>query len=318
MEFRKCTIGGHAYGGYQTGGDLAYPITTGGTTAEEEMAHGLKAVYDNPYRGKLTFADPAFVADIANTGSEQHQIIKEFFTLLAACHTVLADYPDESDDFNIVYKAQSPDEAALVATAKDLGFTFIDRVSDRMTLDILGGVVELKVLNIIEFNSTRKRMSVFVQTAEGQIILYTKGADTVVYERLADGQETMKQLTLDHLESFAEDGRGHWRVSFLPWNRLRYALQVFERCALRTNSFPRTCTSAGRKSTMRLALHWLTARPRWMQLRSASSVVSHLLEPRRLRIGCKMVCPSVSLRYGRCIQAQVHVTSYSLGPLTAR
>lgn len=38
-----------------------------------------------------------------------------------------------------------------------------------------------KVLNILEFDSTRKRMSVIVRTEEGKLLLISKGADRLVF-----------------------------------------------------------------------------------------------------------------------------------------
>ena len=39
---------------------------------------------------------------------------------------------------------------------------------------------EYKLLNVLEFNSTRKRMSVIVKDEEGKILLLSKGADRSV------------------------------------------------------------------------------------------------------------------------------------------
>ena len=39
------------------------------------------------------------------------------------------------------------------------------------------GCREYRVLNILEFNSSRKRMSVIVQPPEGPLLLLCKGAD---------------------------------------------------------------------------------------------------------------------------------------------
>lgn len=47
---------------------------------------------------------------------------QEFFRCLAICHTVLPE-GDETPE-KIVYQAASPDEAALVTAAKNLGFFF--------------------------------------------------------------------------------------------------------------------------------------------------------------------------------------------------
>lgn len=59
---------------------------------------------------------------------------------------------------------------------------------------------EFEVLNVCEFNSTRKRMSTIVRNPEGQIKLYCKGADTVIMERLGKNQQYVEK-TLVHLEA---------------------------------------------------------------------------------------------------------------------
>ena len=62
-----------------------------------------------------------------------------------------------------------------------------------------GNPTEFEILNVIEFNSTRKRMSTIVRGPDGKIKLYCKGADTVILERLADNN-TFTDITLAHLE----------------------------------------------------------------------------------------------------------------------
>lgn len=59
--------------------------------------------------------------------------------------------------------------------------------------------MEFQVLNICEFNSTRKRMSAIVRGPDGKIKLYCKGADTVILERLAENNPFVEP-TLIHLE----------------------------------------------------------------------------------------------------------------------
>ncbi|ELW59612.1 putative phospholipid-transporting ATPase IA [Tupaia chinensis] len=51
----------------------------------------------------------------------------------------------------------------------------------------------------------RKRMSVIVRTPSGKLRLYCKGADTVIYDRLAETSK-YKEITLKHLEQFATEG----------------------------------------------------------------------------------------------------------------
>lgn len=57
---------------------------------------------------------------------------------------------------------------------------------------------EYELLYIIDFNNTRKRMSVILRR-NNKIFLYCKGADNVIYERLASHQNELKTRTQEHL-----------------------------------------------------------------------------------------------------------------------
>jgi phospholipid-transporting ATPase len=64
---------------------------------------------------------------------------------------------------------------------------------------VLGVDQEYEILNVCEFNSTRKRMSTVVRGPDGKNKLYCKGADTVILERLGPNQPYTDK-TLLHLE----------------------------------------------------------------------------------------------------------------------
>ncbi|CAK9151504.1 unnamed protein product [Ilex paraguariensis] len=49
-------------------------------------------------------------------------------------------------------------------------------------------------------------MSVIVSNEDGQIFLLSKGADNVIFDKLADNGRTYQQATTMHLENYAEDG----------------------------------------------------------------------------------------------------------------
>ena len=52
-------------------------------------------------------------------------------------------------------------------------------------VNYFGKELRFKVLNVLEFSSARKRMSIVVQDIEkGSILLLSKGADSVIFERL--------------------------------------------------------------------------------------------------------------------------------------
>ncbi|XP_028941561.1 phospholipid-transporting ATPase IK [Antrostomus carolinensis] len=104
----------------------------------------------------------------------------------------------------MVYQAASPDEEALVLAARNLGYVFLTRTQDTITISELGMKRTYKVLAMLDFNSDRKRMSVLVRDPQGTIRLYTKGADTVILERLQrrGPNETFTEMALDR---FAEE-----------------------------------------------------------------------------------------------------------------
>lgn len=98
-------------------------------------------------------------------------IIDEFLTLLSVCHTVI---PERADDGSITYHAASPDERALVAGAMRFGYVFTTRTPNYVEVDALGTLRKYEILNVLEFTSTRKRMSVIVRNPNGEIKLYCK------------------------------------------------------------------------------------------------------------------------------------------------
>ncbi|KAH6937135.1 hypothetical protein HPB50_025756 [Hyalomma asiaticum] len=130
--------------------------------------------------------------------------VREFFTLMAVCHTVVPEIDSETN--YIKYQAASPDEGALVKGAREVGFVFTTRTPTHVTVNIFGSNEQYEILNVIEFTSTRKRMSVVVRTPQGKIKLFCKGADTVIYERLGAESQSFKDINLKHLEEFASQG----------------------------------------------------------------------------------------------------------------
>ncbi|KAG0021960.1 hypothetical protein BGZ80_001337 [Entomortierella chlamydospora] len=225
MEFQKCTINGIDYGigetdatrGQKMSGDgefepMEFESDDAYKAKLEDERIAMKAAMDKLfinkfYNDKTTFIDSDLFVDMADPASKHAKAIMNFWTAVAVCHTVIAER-DSDNEFKIEYKAQSPDEAALVATARDVGFVFLEKTGPTMHLEIMGQPRDYKVLNILEFNSNRKRMSIILRPPEGGIVLVCKGADSVIYERLdnADEQSKLREDTLLDLERFANEG----------------------------------------------------------------------------------------------------------------
>ncbi|KAJ3498920.1 hypothetical protein NLG97_g735 [Lecanicillium saksenae] len=222
MEFKKATINGHPYGEAYTEAQAGMQKRAGiDVSSESNRIHaeiaeakvqsiaGLRKIYDNPYfyDEGLTFVAPDFVADMAGeSGPAQKEANETFMLALALCHSVIAEKAP-GDSPRMLFKAQSPDEEALVATARDMGFTVLGSSGDGIDVNVHGEDRHYPILNTIEFNSTRKRMSSIVKMPDGRIVIFCKGADSVIYSRLKKGeQRELRQETAEHLEMFAREG----------------------------------------------------------------------------------------------------------------
>lgn len=222
MEFKKCTINAIPYGEAYTEAQAGMQKRQGVNIKEESakalkqiaedrttMLRALRELHPNPYLHdeELTFVAPDFIRDLTGfSGEEQQKANEDFMLTLALCHTVITERTP-GDPPKIEFKAQSPDEAALVATARDCGFTVIGRINDGIIVNVLGEDRTYTVLNTLEFNSSRKRMSAIIRMPDGKIFLLCKGADSVIYRRLKRGeQSTLRKMTAEHLEMFAREG----------------------------------------------------------------------------------------------------------------
>ncbi|KAM8734430.1 phospholipid-transporting ATPase ID isoform 3-T3 [Acanthopagrus schlegelii] len=186
MSFNKCSINGQTYG--EATDPLAPQPTRLDFTPFNPLADQNFYFYDD------TLLESVKVGD-----SHTH----EFFRLLSLCHTVMSEEKSEGE---LVYKAQSPDEGALVTAARNFGFVFRSRTPGTITTTEMGRPVTYTLLAILDFNNIRKRMSVIVRNPEGRIRLYCKGADTVLLERLHPCNQELMNITSDHLNEYAADG----------------------------------------------------------------------------------------------------------------
>jgi len=222
MEFKKCSVQGISFGEGVTeammgaakrdGRDLGMNMEDQSVelrVLKDKMVTEMSRGFKNRYlrEDKLTLIAPELARHLANPNDPLRPHLIDFFRALAICHTVLSDVPEPSKPYEIDYKAESPDEAALVAAARDVGFPFVNRNNARIDIEVLGKTEKWVPLRVLEFNSTRKRMSVLARNPQGRVVLICKGADSVIYERLTpDHDPTVKASTLKDLETFANGG----------------------------------------------------------------------------------------------------------------
>lgn len=91
---------------------------------------------------------------------------------------------NKEEEENLLYEAESPDEAALVQAARAYGCTLLGRSPEQLLVALPGtGPLSVPLLHLLPFHSARKRMSVVVRhPITSQVVVYTKGADNVIME----------------------------------------------------------------------------------------------------------------------------------------
>lgn len=191
MVFRKCSINGHSYGDVYDANGKIIDVT--------EKTPTIDFSKNRWFEPNFKFYDQKLMKD---TTKGLHEVA-EFWRLLALCHTSMP----ERKNGRLEYQAQSPDEAALTSAARNFGYVFKSRTAQTITLEIAGSEEVYDLLAILDFNNVRKRMSVIVRNPLGELILYCKGADTIILDRIShDTAPLLKSATIQHLDKFAADG----------------------------------------------------------------------------------------------------------------
>ena len=171
LTFRKCSIGGQVF-------------------TPEENAESLRQILIRCHcaRGQLL-----------STCSISCVQARDMFLAISLCHTVI---PNSQDGHRIL--VGSPDEKAVLQGANRFGVvTFEDRnESSAIVMDCNGEVASYEVLQVLDYSSERKKMSVIVKNDQ-DIIMFTKGADSAIFPAL---REPVGRATLTNIKAFATSG----------------------------------------------------------------------------------------------------------------
>ncbi|KAJ9665679.1 drs2 neo1 protein [Coniosporium apollinis] len=174
-----------------------------------------------------------------------------FLLSMALCHTCL---PEVQENGEIDFQASSPDELALVRAAQELGYLVVNREVNTLTLRTFPNGPDAEplsevytVLDVIEFSSKRKRMSVLVRFPDQRVAIFCKGADSVVMQRL-------KLAALANQKVIEIEARASKRKSLEAQVAIRRKSEQFER----RSSVNRLSASIGRPSIGALGRSSLT------------------------------------------------------------
>ncbi|XP_057455531.1 phospholipid-transporting ATPase 2 [Lotus japonicus] len=152
-------------------------------------------------------------AELLNAVSSGSSDVARFLTVMAICNTVI---PVRSKTGDILYKAQSQDEEALVHAAAQLHMVFFNKSGNILEVNFNSSVLQYEVLETLEFTSDRKRMSVVLQDCQnGKILLLSKGADEALLPYARSGQQT--RHFIEAVEQYSHLGL---RTLCIAWREL--------------------------------------------------------------------------------------------------
>uniref|UniRef100_A0A8C1YGV5 Phospholipid-transporting ATPase n=1 Tax=Cyprinus carpio TaxID=7962 RepID=A0A8C1YGV5_CYPCA len=137
-------------------------------------------------RGGETLADPFSIDEDESDGFHSSDVSDAAGQKVISSERKVKSGLSGSEE--VCYEAHSPDEAALIHAAKAYGFTMMERTPHYVTVKLPDeALLKFEVLDILTFDSTRRRMSIIVRHPHTkEIIMYTKGADSAIMERLGN------------------------------------------------------------------------------------------------------------------------------------
>jgi len=80
------------------------------------------------------YQSPSEAAESKNNSLEDQRACDEFFRLLAVCHSVVIDTDKSTGKESM--QASSPDELALVKGAKEAGYHFREKTSEKIGIHV--------------------------------------------------------------------------------------------------------------------------------------------------------------------------------------
>ncbi|PAA46582.1 hypothetical protein BOX15_Mlig014307g2 [Macrostomum lignano] len=141
-----------------------------------------------------------------------------FFTVLALCHTIRVEVPKKfgrggreinerlytaEEAQTYTYQASSPDEKAFVEACRNFGIIFHGTEEGVSIISYKNVIHKYRVMEVLEFDSDRKCMSVILRRENGSYWLLTKGAESSMLDKCSSGD---KESIIERSAEFARLG----------------------------------------------------------------------------------------------------------------
>ena len=211
MRFQKCSVGGVSYVVDRTEESLlASGDTVNPTNSHDDEEAQRFSNASNKGRSSSVAVQHEPIRDLKSLANVETNVKKrcddafDFVATLGLCHTIVVETDETTGERT--YKAESPDEEALVDAAKSLGFELFSRSTSAIVVKTSSNqTISYKIHATIPFDSARKRMSVVIEAPDGSYVLYSKGADNIMLGLAKKSEQDFSTLN-QHLNEYAKDG----------------------------------------------------------------------------------------------------------------
>ncbi|XP_076762998.1 phospholipid-transporting ATPase IF [Xylocopa sonorina] len=216
MVFRRCSINGKTYMEKDCDGHL-YLLPPNGneneavklTTWESHIWHFMISL---ALCHTVQISPPSQKVSVIARRKEYRESFRQ--KKIRHVNSSLLMHPDLPE-----YQAASADEKALVEASARCGVIFESSSNDTIELKIEGNILVYEKLEVLEFTSERKRMSVIVKDTAGDYWLYCKGADSTIMPLIIAG---MINETIAHVAEFSMRGLRTLVVGYKKMNQIEY------------------------------------------------------------------------------------------------
>ncbi|KAK6129330.1 hypothetical protein DH2020_036938 [Rehmannia glutinosa] len=227
MDFVKCSIAGVAYGRGMTEVERALAKRKGDTHHDSGITSSNIQRSGDDFAGSgksikgFNFHDERIMN--GQWVNEPHaDMIQKFFRVLALCHTAIPEVNQETGE--VAYEAESPDEAAFVIAARELGFEFFERTQTSISLHELDHKSGRKIdrtCHMLVALSLRIQaiLDTFPPPPENVLFLLRV---SVMFERLSEDAQDSVAITMDHIKRYSEAGLRTLVVACRELSELEY------------------------------------------------------------------------------------------------
>ena len=166
--------------------------------------------------------------------NNQGEVLEEFVLNMTLNHNIVV----ENKNGTITYQGTNPDEITLVGAAKELGYEYLGKYKNIMSVkrklinekEEKSNIIKYKLLKIFPFKSERQRSTIIVKDLQTNIIkLYIKGNDVKIFGGINKySKDNILEITKNHVDDFARRGLRTLCYSYKTISEKDYKNWIFE------------------------------------------------------------------------------------------